>query len=151
MDVGLEMHDMRVGITGLSPGKTYRLEGVASFVNPQTLREESVVIYEEEVTTLLPYNITVDVVLIDDYLEVTMTVYDPEHYFQVPMYEIYEVSDEYDIYLEGNSYTFTPIGNEKTATFTILIPVDITYRLVISVQNDFEYTIKQIVYDEISE
>ncbi len=152
VDIGEnDYHDIVTGITGLSSGKTYRIEGIATYKNPITLRRESSVIYEEEITTLEDYNISYSVTPYDDYLEITITLRDPNHYFQVPSYEIYEIIDGQEMWLNSESSDFILNGDEKTVTFNVYIPVDTSYRLSIEVQNQTDFTIRHVIYDEIIE
>ncbi len=151
VDIGDDIYEMEVGIAGLATNKTYRIEGVVTYINPQTLREESTVIYEEEVTTLASYELSIEILPTDGYIEVTITASDPNHYFQIPYYELYEVTDDHDMWLSEQTFMFTQNGDLKTSNFTIAIPINITYRLVIGVRNETDYTIKHILYDEIYE
>lgn len=140
-----------VEIKGLSPGHTYRIEGVATYQNPLTLREEQIIIMNETITTLEPYDIDYQITRNGSYLEVTITARDPNHYFQIPVYVLYEITDDQPIWIESMSYDFTPSGDQKTVSFQINIPPDGTYRVVISIENQLDSTIRHIVYDDIIE
>lgn len=152
VDIGEnDNHDITTGLTGLSPGKSYVIEGVATFTNPLTKRRERVVIYQEDITTLEQYDINYDISPMDDYLEVTITVTDPNHYFQIPSYDLYEIIDGQEVWISSEDFEFIPIGHDKTVTFMVYPPFDTHYRLVISIANQIDFTMRHVIYDEINE
>lgn len=132
-------------VDGLSPDTTYVFECIADYTNPHTLRSEQVNVYDEEITTLGDYSYTYTIDTVGDYIEVTITLIDPNHYFQLAYYEAYDTSDEFAYWLAEESFGFTPIGDSKTTTFSILIPQVDSYRITIGVRSQTTYTIKQII------
>ncbi len=151
VDIGTSMHGSTFPISGLLPNTTYRLEGVATYTNPQTLRNESQIIYDEEVTTLADYQISYQIVSYEAYLEATITIVDPNHYFQLASYELIDVTGEMPIYIMSETFSFTANGHSQSTTFIIMIPTDITYQVIIDVRSETNYMIRHIIYDEISE
>ena len=132
-------------IDELSPNTTYVLEGIAIYTNPLTLRQEQSIIYQEEVTTLGEYTYTYNVETIDDFMEVTIMLNDPNHYFQDAFYESYDSSGDYDIYLASETYYFIADGNSKTVSFKIHIPTSSSYQITIGIRSQMDYSIKQII------
>lgn len=151
VNVGENMHETVAVISGLLPHTVYRFEGVATYINPQTLREESTIIYNEELTTLEDYQVSYDMVTYDGYIEVVINVVDPNDYFQVSYVELYELTDDFPVYLSGETYMLTPDGDHQTVTFTVTIPNDIYYHLVIGIRDEFNYMICHIIYDSTNE
>lgn len=140
-----EFEGSEFAIDGLSPNTTYAFECIATFKNPQTLRTEQVIIYQEELTTLDVYTYSYSIETFDDYMEVTIIVTDPSHYFQNVYYESYDTSGDYGQYLFSETMPFINNGNDKSATFTISIPTSSAYRIEISIRNQTDYLIKQII------
>ena len=132
-------------IDELTPNTTYTFECIATYTNPQTLRQEQKIIYEEEITTLDIYTYSYVVETFNDYLEVTITVIDPNHYFQNVYYESYDTSGEHDVYIIGETNLFVNNGEDKSVTFTILIPTASSYRITIGMRNQLDSSIKQII------
>ncbi len=132
-------------ISGLSPNTTYIFECIAIYTNPQTLRQEQDSVYQEEITTLDVYTYSYTLETFDDYFEVTIILDDPNHYFQIPYYESYDTSGEFDVYIIGDTFSFTNHGDEKSVTFTIPKPTSSAYRITISIRNQLDFSVKQII------
>ncbi|MDY0295362.1 MAG: hypothetical protein RBQ71_06090 [Acholeplasmataceae bacterium] len=127
----------------------YNLVVTARYINPDTLQEENIIIHEEEIETLGYYEVDVTVIEFETYLEVTMTVIDPSHYFQVPYYDIYEVSGEFPNFVASEIFDFTPGVDSKSVSFTVPIPDIGENHIVIGIRNQNDSTIRHIIYDEI--
>ncbi len=140
-----------VPISGLQGNTTYTIIGKAYYINPQTLREETIIIYEDEVTTLESYTIDFSIVEVDGFLEVMITVVDPNHYFQIPYYDVFELNGDHPMYLDGDIFDFTPSLNSKSVSFTIPIPAVDNYQITIGIRNQQNYLIRHILYDDIHE
>ena len=121
------------------------MECIATYTNPQTLRQEQKIIYLEETTTLDIYSYSYSIEMFDNYMEVTIILDDPEDYFQTVYYESYDTSGDRDIYLDGKTYLFNDDGNDKSVTFTIVLPITSTYQITIGIRNQFYYSINQII------
>jgi hypothetical protein len=132
-------------ITDLLPNTSYFFECKAIYQNPQTLREEEQIIYEEELTTLDDYTFTYDLTYFDEYIEITIHINDPNDYFQYAYYEAYDTTDEYDYYLSGQTYIFEILDDDKFITFTINIPTSSSYKIEIGISNQFNYNINQVI------
>ncbi|MCK5761847.1 MAG: hypothetical protein KAH16_02990 [Candidatus Izimaplasma sp.] len=132
-------------IDELSPNTTYILECITTYTNPQTLRQEQEIIYQEEITTLDIYSYNYVLETFDDYLEVTITLNDPNNYFQNAYYDSYDTSGEHDLYLDSDTYLFIDNGDDKSITFTILLPTTSTYKITIGIRNQFDFSVKQII------
>ncbi|MDY0075049.1 MAG: hypothetical protein RBR75_04185, partial [Acholeplasmataceae bacterium] len=128
---------------------TYKMIAKASYINPDTLQQETVLMGEEEVTTIGFYEITYEINRFVDEIEVIITVIDPSHYFQVPYYTLYDTSGEYPMWLADETFDFIPDVDSKSVQFTIIIPDVSDYKLLIAVRNENNYIIRHIVLDEI--
>ena len=142
---GHEFEGNEFVIDELSPNTTYALECIATYTNPQTLRQEQAIIYQEEITTLDVYTYSYSVETFNDYIEVTIILIDPNNYFQSAYYESYDTSGDYDIYLDSEIYLFNDNGNDKSVTFTIFIPTTSAYQITIDIRSQFDYSVKQII------
>ena len=132
-------------INKLLPNTTYSLECIATYKNPNTLRQEQVTIYQEELTTLDVYTYSYSVETFNDYMEVSITLTDPNHYFQNAYYESYDTSGEHDMYLVGETYSFINNGVDKSSTFTINIPITSSYKIEIGIRNQIDFSINEII------
>jgi len=132
-------------IDDLNPNTTYMFECIATYINPQTLAEEQVSIYQEEITTLGDYTYTYNLETFEDYIEITLTLNDPLDYFQYLYVESYDTSEEFEIYLESNSYDFIVEGEEKTISITINIPSALSYKINISMQSQTNYNVRHLI------
>lgn len=132
-------------IDELSPNTTYTFECIATYTNPQTLRQEQVTIYQEEIVTLDSYSYSYSVETFIDYIEVSIILNDPNDYFQYAYYESYDTSDQYDIFIDSETYLFSDDGDDKSTTFTIFIPTSSTYQITIGIRNQFDYSVNQII------
>lgn len=140
------MHgDIELVVDDLSPNTLYMFECIAIYDHPKTLRQEEEIIYQEEITTLNAYTYSYVVEPFLDYIEVSISVNDPNHYFQEAYYELYDISGEFDSWLAGEIYFFTPNGEEKATVLTIFIPVSTSYRITIGMRNELDYSIKEII------
>lgn len=140
-----------IPVLALMKNTTYMFVGKARYINPQTLREETQILYEEEVTTLGDYSIDFDISEAQGFIEVTITVVDPNHYFQVPYYDIFDSSGEHSMYIGGEIFDFIPTVNNKSVSFSIPIASVTGYQLIIGIRNQQNYMIRHILYDEIYE
>jgi hypothetical protein len=145
----LEGYEHRIIFTNLKAQTSYRVVATATYINPSTLREETVTLLEEDVTTLSDYQVTYTITTSPMYLDVNITVVDPSHLFQVPYVEIYDISGEYPIWLYSETYSFTPAINSKSVQFNILLPDVAIYRIVIGIRNQQYYIIRHVIHDEI--
>lgn len=145
----LQGYEHDVSFTNLKAQTTYRIVAKATYINPSTKREETITLLDEEVTTLSDYQVTYDIIQSPMYWEVSITVVDPSHLFQIPYVEIYDVSGEHPIWLFSETYSFTPDINSKSVQFTIQIPDSEVYRLVIGIRNEQHYIIRHVIHDEI--
>jgi len=140
-----EFHGSEFVIDDLKPNTTYYLECIAIHTNPQTLRLEKATVYQEEITTLGAYTYSYIKEIVDEYLEVTIVLNDPNHNFQEVSYDSYDTSGEFEIYLAGQTYGFTPDGDEKYVTFSIFLPIDSSYEITIVFRNQSDFLVKHII------
>ncbi|HAX02444.1 MAG: hypothetical protein A2Y45_04100 [Tenericutes bacterium GWC2_34_14] len=133
----------------LDPLSEYTLRGHVIYTNPDTLQEESIPIEEIVVTTLGDYDVDVQIDYFARNLYVTLTVTDPNHYFQTPYVDLYDVTSGEQMWMSSHSFSFTPDGNSKSATLTISIPIDKDVLVVIGIKNEINIQIRHIIYDEI--
>lgn len=127
----------------------YEVEVVATYINPQTLREETISLDVISFTTLGDYELTYEITEEIDYIDVYIELYDPNHYFQVPYFSIYEPSDFHNILYMNQTFSFTPDGNIKYVHFQIDYPSLETYILEIGIYNQTNFLIHHIIYDEL--
>lgn len=132
-------------VNNLTPNTIYDFECIATYTNPTTLRTEQKTIYEEEITTLDAYSYSYSVEEFDEFLEVTVVVDDPFHYFQNVYYELYDTSGEYELYLQSEMFDFTPGEFDKSVTFTIFKPTASTYQIKLDMRSQTDYLIRQII------
>jgi hypothetical protein len=137
--------DSEFVIGDLSPNTNYILECIAVYTNPQTLRTEQKNIYQEEITTLDIYSYSYSVETFDEFLEATIVLNDPSNYFDIAYYESYDTSDDFDIFLDGETYMFNDIDNEKSVSFTIFLPTASAYEITIGIRNQFDFSIKKVI------
>jgi hypothetical protein len=137
-------HGSSFVIENLRANTTYVIEVIAVYTNPQTLRREEQIVFNEEVTTLESYSIDYSIETIGEYYEITITLQDPSHNFQLTYYDVYDTSGEMDVYVTGSTNPFVPNGEEKASTFSILIPTTAS-RITIGVRNELDFSIKQII------
>ena len=134
-------------VNGLDPNTNYQIVGVASYVDPQTLRTTKQVIYEDTFTTLNTYDITLfEIVDQGTFYEVTIILNDPSDYFQLANFDIYQITNDFDMYLTGESYYFTALQSDKSITFTIDKPTVDIYKITISIQSELNFEIRDIIY-----
>jgi hypothetical protein len=142
-------HDVYEGsqfvIDGLTPNTLYNFECIATYQNPQTLRQETKIIYTEEITTLNAYTFTYTIDEFEDYYEVTVNLDDPNDNFQIAYYESFDTSGEHVMYIDSENYTFNNHLNEKNIVFTIYKPTATNYRIIIGMENQSNYLINQII------
>ncbi|MGS0972774.1 MAG: hypothetical protein ACVCEJ_06040 [Candidatus Izemoplasmataceae bacterium] len=138
-------HGSGFTINDLTPNTTYMLECIATYKNPQTLAQESVTLYHEEVTTLNEYTYTYNKEVFDDLIEITFTLNDPSDYFQYLYIESYDTSEEFEMFLEGYSQYFIVDGDEKTVSFTIFIPNVSSYKIFISMQSQTNFNARHVI------
>jgi hypothetical protein len=132
-------------IRDLTPNTHYYIECVANYKNPQTLRNEEKIIYEENITTLEPYSYTYNKEENSPYLDIEITLNDPSDLFQYVYYEVYDTTGEYRMYINSESNYFMIDGDNKTVSFRITIPDLETYEIIISLRNNLSYTTKEII------
>ena len=132
----------------LKKNTEYRLVISATYIHPQTMREETIMLHEETYQTLGDYEIEYDIRFHETHIEVYIQLNDPNHYFQVPFYVIYEVVEHQMIYYESNTFDFTPDGVYKFVTFEILYPDVETYQILIAVRNQNDYTMYHILVQQ---
>ncbi|PKK97981.1 MAG: hypothetical protein CVV57_09630 [Tenericutes bacterium HGW-Tenericutes-2] len=132
----------------LRKNSIYKVIVTATYQNPITLRNESIILIEEEVETLGDYQIDFDINKDIDLYHVDVYLNDPNHYFQNVSYVIYDTSGEYPMYVEGMSYGFIPDVNGKYQNFSFNIPNLSSYQIVIRVYNGTSYLIYHVLYDQ---
>lgn len=127
----------------------YTLKSYVTYINPDTLQEERVSIDDVVVTTLGDYDIDVQIDYFARNLYISIIVTDPNHYFQIPYVDLYDVTSGEKMWISSESYSFTPDVNHKSVEFTISIPIDKDVLIVIGIKNEINNQIRHIIYDEI--
>ena len=132
-------------VDGLRRSSTYFVEVKAYYKNPLTLRDEYKILYQEEITTLDSYTYSISYEEVGNFIEVTIVVRDPSHHFQIPYYEVWDTSGEFETYITGMTYTFINNGDEKSVTFSIPIPITQSYEICIGIRNETNNIIDQTI------
>ncbi len=127
---------------------TYLVELEVTYTNPYTLATETKTFDSQEIRTLSAFTYQVDVVDFDSYYEVTISVTDPNHNFQIPYYDVYGVQDEFEWFISNGAFGFTPMDGYKTVTFTIDKTAPIPYRIDIGLRNE-TYSYYYVIIDVI--
>lgn len=144
-------HGSMIDFKGLKKNTDYKVIITSTYVNPYTKRTETKILHEEEIKTLGDYTVDYEITHYENYSEVYIFVNDPNHYFQIPYYSIYQIDDGQSFYLDGQSFSFTPDGNGKYVSFIIDHPGITPYQLIIGIRNQNDYTINQIIIDQLIE
>jgi hypothetical protein len=144
-------HGSLLDFTGLKKDTDYRVVISSSYMNPYTKRTETSILHEENIKTLGNYTIEYEITHFETYSEVYIYVVDPNHYFQVPYFTIFEIDDGMTFYLDGASFSFTPDGIGKYASFTLNTPLVTHYQLLIGVRNQTDFSINHIILDQLIE
>ncbi len=132
-------------IDELLPDTNYLLECIAIYTNPQTLRQEETVIYSQEHTTAKDYNYTYAIESYDTFLVVTITLHDPDNVLTYAYYETYDTTEEFDIYLNGESAIFELDGEVKTTTLNVVVPITDAYKIHIGLRSTVDPYVNQII------
>lgn len=141
-----DYHDgTEIFIDGLHNSSTYFVEVKGYYINPQTLRNEYKILYQEQITTLDQYTYEITYEEVDGNIEVTIVVRDPSHHFQTPYYEAWDTTGEFDVYITGMTYTFINNGDEKSVIFSIPIPNTTSYEVCIGIRNETDFIINQAI------
>lgn len=139
-------HGIEITFDRLWKNTLYQVELKVTYTNPYTLATETKTYDSQEIRTLSAYSYEIDVVDYDFYYEVTISVTDPNHNFQIPYYYIYEIQDGFDWFVSGESFGFTPMDGYKTVTFTIDKTATIPYRIDIGLRNEEFTYYYEIIY-----
>ncbi len=137
-----------ISFTKLKKDSTYRVVVTATYINPYTRRTETTILHEEEITTLKNYHIEYEVTTYETYSEVFIYLNDPNHYFQIPYFTLYGKDGDDYIFIDSNTFGFTPDGIGKFVSFIIEHPDDRTYKVVLGVRNQNDYYINHIFFDQ---
>jgi len=140
-----EQYEMDVGVifSSLRSLTEYTLIVTASFINPDTLRQDTFAIEPLLVTTSGDYDYELNVSETDTNYIAVVTLIDPHHNFQQFFYEIYQPDTSYPTG-SGNSGFLSP--ENKTSTLTIAKPPFADYRIVIGVRNITNYYRYDVLY-----
>jgi len=139
-------YGIEVSFDGLKKNTIYQVDLKVIYTNPYTLAKETKTYDSQEIKTLSAYSYLIDVVDFDFYYEVTISVTDPNHNFQIPYYYVYEIQDEYDWYVASGEFGFTPMDGYKTVTFIIDKTASIPYRIDIGLRNEDISYYYEIIY-----
>ncbi len=137
--------DVRIIFDHLRKDTLYELEVSAFYQNPYTLQMETKTAELMEIRTLPAFSYSFQITTYDLYYEVTVLLTDPNHNYQNVYYELYETGGEFDNYITGENFGFTPIGESKTTTFTIDKNSNLPYRIDIGVMNETNTIYHQII------
>ena len=131
-------HDHLI-VSGLSPETEYSFILRASYINPDTLREETIEFDAIVITTLPKLDISFEVVEYDDYYEVFVSSTNLE--LDKVSYEIYYYDEvnEYWYYLESNYYILESDGEEYITSFIVNKQTFEEYYIDIIIGNSVDY------------
>lgn len=131
------MHDgRRVIFDGLKKDTKYVLEFKATYTNPYTLATESKTFEPLEIITLKTFSFEYSIIDYDTYYEVMISLTDPYHNFQLAYYYLYEIQGEFEMYVSGGEFGFTPMDGYKTVTFIIDKAGNIPLRIDIGLRSE---------------
>lgn len=145
---GTQHGDQLIMIDGLRPETLYTLELQATYQDPITLQTLTETLITTEETTLPKFSYDININDLGDMLEVTITLDDPGHNYQIAYYTISQPQNEYDMWLDYNESPFNMIDNIKTATLmipkTYPLPYDIEIGLTSQTDTRYYITIRTI-------
>ncbi|MBU1145849.1 MAG: hypothetical protein KJ971_08385 [Firmicutes bacterium] len=121
---------------GLLKDTDYTLELVASYLDPDTSKQVTLVVSTLEARTIGDYTASIVIDKLDTYYSITITVEDPNHFFQNGFYWIYEETIDYDVFVTSLSFDFVPSGNIKTATFIVDLQSYPNYHINLGIRSD---------------
>lgn len=135
-------HDHLV-VSGLSPETEYSFILRAFYINPDTLREETLVFEPIVITTLPKLDINFEVVEYDSYYEVFVTSTNFE--LDKVSYEIYYYDEvnQYWYYLESNYYILENVGEEYQTSFIVNKQNFEEYYIEIVIENSLDYQLSK--------
>jgi hypothetical protein len=130
-------------ISGLRDETLYTLELYATYSDPITLQPTTRLIETFEETTISKFSYTIDIKDLIDIYEVTITLDDPGHNYQIANYTTYQPSEDYDMWLDSGQSPFNMIDNVKTATLIIpkTYPSPYYIEIYVSSETDYRYYI----------
>jgi hypothetical protein len=117
-------------------------------MNPDTRLPAEEIVGDIPFETLGYYEISYTMHTFDSYIEIMIEVIDPSHYFQIPYYEVYDLSGDFPMWISSEYLSFTPGTNSKTVTMMIQLPDTGEIDIITGIQNQNDFTIKHIVYHE---
>jgi len=139
-------YDYEVVFDGLKYDTLYEVALSITYTNPYTLATETKTFDPLEIRTLSSYTYQIDVQEFNDYFEVSLTLNDPKHNFQLSYYDLYEIYDDYNVYISAGQFGFTPAGDSKSVTFTIDKSANIPFIVEIGVLNETTSYYYEIIY-----
>jgi hypothetical protein len=132
----------------LKENSLYHVIVTAHYMNPDTLLPEEEIFEDIPFETLGYYEISYTMDTFDSYIEIMIEVIDPSHYFQIPYYEVYDLSGDFSSWISSEYLSFTPGANSKTVTMMIQLPDTGEIDIIVGIQNQNDFTMKHIVYHE---
>lgn len=138
----------RFTVGDLNSLTTYYFECVAVFTNPQTLRTEEQIIFQEEHTTLDNYEYNYSKSEMENEYQISISLYDTNEYYQFVQYEVYDTSGEVIVFIETMDVFFELVDNTKIASFSVEKPNGSNYIINITLRNETDFNIIHII-DEI--
>ncbi len=146
-----DFHGEFFSIEDLLENTNYRIEIYAIYTNPQTLRLEESLIFDQEVSTLGDYAYTYNIEHFDTYDEITINLSDPNDYYQYAYYTLFDISGEFNQEINYETYYFQNINGQKRVSFVINIPTDYTYLINIGISSDQDFQINELIYSNSNE
>lgn len=131
-----------ITLDNLDSNTIYLISCTAYYINPQTLRSESTLVFEEEHSTTHDYSYTYLSEIVGENVEITVVIEDPNHVMQVVDYYM---RDSESMYLGSGSSPFTIIDDTKVTTFTILLPDSEDYEIIITISDETDYQIREVI------
>ena len=122
----------------LKPDTEYEVKVFVTYTNPFQKNEETKELAPITFTTLPDFKADVTVTDLGDMYEVTILLNDPQSFYDMAYYQIYQVDEFYDYVMEYNSYPFEMIDDENSVTFTIMKP-DYEFYIDIGIMNSDSY------------
>jgi hypothetical protein len=125
--------------TGLLPDTEYTVELIATYKHPQWLSTQETLLASVTESTLGDYQYSVAIVETETTYNVSITLTDPTHNFQLGFYTVTVIDPMGDYQIASGDNGFTPSGEQKSTTLVIQKPDYDDVRIDIGVRSQTVY------------
>jgi len=131
----------------LRPDTLYRIEMVATYIDPFTFESIRVVCATQEARTLLPYDYTYQLHEFDTYYEVVIELNDPFDQFKNSYYYTYVYIDGMRQFYETNTSPLVLSDGIKNVSLVIVKPESDDYLIIVNINSNSSYYISQTIVE----